>query len=391
MAWLKNRSKFHNTASTIEKSYVYPELRLSQAEHAQTIAVSGKWLACAWSSRGGASLGVIPLEEHGKRPEDVRQVHPHSQAIMDIQFHPYRDDLVGTVGDDGAVKVTDLATDLISDVGAHGQDRPAYVFRWNLAADSVVASGGADGMVRVWDASNPGKCLAEAATAPGCVWDLAWSYAGDPVVACMGDDKNLSLIDVRAAKVVFQGAAHAGTKRAKVAWLGNEDKLATTGFSKFRERQFFVWDKRNMEKPLASKSYGSSPSVLTPHYDPDTKLVYLAGRGESSVQVIDVSLAKSPYYTELVTGKVTAKDPHTSVALLPKRALDVMDCEVGRLYRATARDYVEVVHFHVSRRNKDFFADELFPPTASAYSMSAQEFLDGSARPPVTKSLDPEA
>ena len=67
MAWLKNRSKFHNTASSVSKDLTYPDLRPSPAEHSQGIAVSGKFIAVAWAARGGAQIGILKHEESGKR------------------------------------------------------------------------------------------------------------------------------------------------------------------------------------------------------------------------------------------------------------------------------------------------------------------------------------
>ena len=157
-----------------------------------------------------------------------------------------------------------------------------------------------------------------------------------------------------------------------------------------RERELRIFDVRQFNKSIGSLGFGSAPGVLTPHFDADTKLVFLCGRGEGTVYTIDMSQDKAPFHSNLITGKVQEKEPHTSACLAPKRSLQVLDCEVDRLYRVL-KSSVQLVHFHVNRVNKDLFHEDLFPPTPSSASSYAQDFFAGNpCNPPHLASLEPK-
>jgi hypothetical protein len=157
-----------------------------------------------------------------------------------------------------------------------------------------------------------------------------------------------------------------------------------------RERELHVYDTRQFSKSVGSLGFGSAPGVLSPHFDPDSKLLFLSGRGEGTIYTIDMSLEKAPFHSNLITGKVQEKEPQTSSCLAPKRSLQILDCEVNRLYRVL-KSSVQIVHFHVSRVNKDIFHDDLFPPSPSSFSMSSQDFFSGNpCSPPHLASLEPK-
>lgn len=57
----------------------------------------------------------------------------------------------------------------------------------------------------------------------------------------------------------------------------------TAGFSKVSEREYAVWDNRDLSQPLIKKrldDYGGIPFIF---YDDDLRVVYIAGKGESAV------------------------------------------------------------------------------------------------------------
>lgn len=67
-------------------------------------------------------------------------------------------------------------------------------------------------------------------------------------------------------------------KASRVVWLGNSDRIATTGFSKTRDRQFAVWDSKSLAKSLAMSNVDSSTGVLDLLFDNDTSLLFLGGK-----------------------------------------------------------------------------------------------------------------
>lgn len=132
----------------------------------------------------------------------------------------------------------------------------------------------------------------------------------------------------------------------------------------------------------------SSTGVISPIYDADTNIHYLAGNGDSSVRAFEITDDKN-LITDLTT--VAGDLPQKGIAFVPKRALDVMDTEVARLLRLTQQAIVPV-SFNVPRKTKSKFADDLFPNTPGPIpALSADEWFSGSTKPPVLVSLDPEA
>lgn len=66
-------------------------------------------------------------------------------------------------------------------------------------------------------------------------------------------------------------------------WLGDSQTILTTGFSKISERQYAVWDLRDLTQPLIMKRLDEYSGVAQPYYDEDSKVVYIAGKGESAI------------------------------------------------------------------------------------------------------------
>lgn len=71
---------------------------------------------------------------------------------------------------------------------------------------------------------------------------------------------------------------HAGTRSNKVAYLGGTGRVVTTGFSRHLDRQVSVWNDDDLSAPLHEETIDSSSGVIFPYFDPDTNILYLAGK-----------------------------------------------------------------------------------------------------------------
>lgn len=87
---------------------------------------------------------------------------------------------------------------------------------------------------------------------------------------------------------------HAGPKASKVVFLGSTGRLLTTGFSRHSDRQYAVWDENDLSKPLYIDTIDSSSGIVFPFYDPDTNMVYLAGKGDGNIRYYEVT-EEAPY------------------------------------------------------------------------------------------------
>ncbi|ORY50596.1 DUF1900-domain-containing protein [Rhizoclosmatium globosum] len=225
------------------------------------------------------------------------------------------------------------------------------------------------------------KTVANWSAAAG-VSGLSWSSCGSSLAAISKDalvrvwDPRTSLIPVATS-----GYFHISNKPSSVLWLsgGLDSLLLTTGTSKGRDRECALWDKVD-----------SAGGTLMPLFDEDSKLLFLAGRGESTIRTYEVT---SSAITQTPTAFMTSR-PILAATLAPKPLLDVMDCEVARLMivgsGSNGSNVVFPVKVNVERKDKSEFQTDLFPDTTELNaSLSATQWLSGINGNIVKVSLDP--
>jgi coronin-1B/1C/6 len=144
-------------------------------------------------------------------------------------------------------------------------------------ADNVLASASTDLTIKLWDIEK-GQERQEITGHTEIIQSLAWNHNGS-LIATTCRDKRIRIFDVRSNKIVQEGSGHQGIKGSRVVWLGDSDRLVTTGFSRMSDRQLNLWDTNNLEKPIKQEFLDTSSGVNMPFYDADTKMLYLAGKG----------------------------------------------------------------------------------------------------------------
>ncbi len=63
-------------------------------------------------------------------------------------------------------------------------------------------------------------------------------------------DKKLRIWDVRQERAAHEVPGHSGAKNSRVVWMGEHNRVATTGFSKMSDRQLDVWDVGSPQEPI---------------------------------------------------------------------------------------------------------------------------------------------
>lgn len=63
-------------------------------------------------------------------------------------------------------------------------------------------------------------------------------------------DKKLRIWDVRQERPTHEGPGHTGAKSSRAVWMGEHNRIATTGFSKMSDRQMGLWDVGNPSTPI---------------------------------------------------------------------------------------------------------------------------------------------
>lgn len=206
---------------------------------------------------------------------------------------------------------------------------------------------------------------------------LSWRSDGT-VFATTCKDKQVRVQDPRSNKVTHCANSHQGLKDSRVVWLGDPNWVLTTGFDavntarffkrllliemnylQVRLREVYIRDIRNFEEPVkilqldCSTGYVSlilsclnffidcqSCRILVPLYDIDTNMLFLAGKGDTTIQYMEVS-ERDPY---LIEGLRHSGEQTKGACLVPKRGMQVMQAEVNRVLQLTSTSVIPITY-----------------------------------------------
>lgn len=114
----------------------------------------------------------------------------------------------------------------------------------------------------------------------------------------------------------------------------------TTGFDAARIRQVIIRDVRNLSVPEKVLELDCSTGILMPLFDPDTNMLFLAGKGDTTINYMEVT-DKDPY---LIEGLRHTGEQTKGACLIPKRALKVMEGEVNRVLQLTSNMVIPIMY-----------------------------------------------
>jgi WD40 repeat protein len=321
----------------MQRTKCYDNLKVHGAVSNSIVRVNIESFAVPWNGTGGP-LAVIPLSQTGRLPTNVPCFEIGSQ-LLDFDAHPFNTRIFATGGEDAHVKiwrvpeggllaqkkaVTTAEADMI------GHTRKITTVNFHPTADNILLTSGFDLVVRVWDITRATETLVLSGH-NDTIAGLAVGYRGDTLVTgCR--DKQLRIFDMRSKAVVNETTAHTGSKGSRVTWLGSKPQLLSAGFSKSSEREFKIWDTRNFGNALTTITLDQLAGVITPFYDEDIGVVYLAGRGDASIKMYElVDEAPFAHYLNDHSSNV----PQMGIAMLPKQINDVRAVEIARFLKVS--------------------------------------------------------
>ena len=392
MAWRFKASKYKNAAPLEPKldSHIRDLAIGSYHSCGNFIGASAAFMAFNWDVVG-SSLAVLPLGTTG-RPDKaaIPRIDAHSQLVTDFAWSPFDDGLLATGSQDQTIKLwripeAGLTKNLtVAEVTLPEQPRRVETVTWHPAAGGVLTSS-CGGGVTVWDLTR----ARDTWTWPGHgdqVQSVAWQQSGS-LLATQAKDKMLRLFDPRSASSagpVSSSPSHDGMKDSKVVWVG-ENRILTSGFGGDRARELILRDIRNISTPQKVLSLDVSSGILVPLFDPDTKMVFLAGKGDRYIQFVEVA-DKEPWFVE---GLRHTGDQIKGACLVPKRALEVMQGEVNRVLQVSNTSIIPVT-WQVPRKSYREYHADIYPDTPGTEpGMGPQNWLDGANVQPPRQSLDP--
>lgn len=163
------------------------------------------------------------------------------------------------------------------------------------SADYLLHSTAA-GCVNLWDLTTQ-KEVFGSNEHPDVIQSLSWKLDGT-LMTTSCKDKVVRIVDPRSNVPITMAAdSHQSIKDSRVVWLGDQSRILTTGFDSARLRQIIIRDLRNFNTPEKTLELDCSTGVLMPLYDPDTNMLFLAGKGDTTITYMEVT-DKDPYLIE---------------------------------------------------------------------------------------------
>uniref|UniRef100_A0A8C5MUJ8 Coronin n=1 Tax=Leptobrachium leishanense TaxID=445787 RepID=A0A8C5MUJ8_9ANUR len=344
-------SKFRNVyGKSASREKCYECIPITKNVHDNHFcAVNAKFLAIVSESAGGGSFLVIPIQQ-------VR--------VWEIP--------------DGGLKrnMTDAVLEL------YGHSRRVGLIEWHPTANNILFSAGYDYKILIWNLD-----IGDAVKMIDCHTDvILWiSFNRDgSLLATACKDKKLRVLEPRSGRVL-QEANCKNHKVTRVVFIGDMNRLLTTGVSRWNTRQMALWDQEDLSMPLIEEEVDGLSGLLFPFYDMDTHMLYLAGKGDGNIRYYEITTEK-PYLTYLTEFRSPA--PQKGLGVMPKHGLDVSQCEIFRFYKLiTLKNQIEPISMIVPRRSETY-QEDIYPMTPGMEpAVTADEWLNGMNRGPVLVSL----
>ncbi|KAL7068250.1 hypothetical protein ACR3K2_13010 [Cryptosporidium serpentis] len=382
----------------------------------------GYGLACStnflgFANDGGGGCGtVLSIESAGVRKPPIMIISGHNAGITNMSFSPFYNNILATSSDDKTIKIWNLPTsgeyynilnqDFMESQNINrneyilnitspastlsGHEKRVYFCEFNHCADNILATASLDNKVVIWDMNKESEAFS-ISNINCSSYDLKWNYLGT-LLATMNKDKKTRILDPRSESVVSLFNAHDGTRIGKCVWLegpgGNQNKILTTGFSQTGMRSIRLWDIRSLSNCLTNIELDIISSTLYPYYQNEFRLLSIFGKGDGNIKIYEFNNENDNLN---LVEEFRTTQAQRGCCFLPTRALSIDKSEVLRIYKSIGTETIDVISFSMHRKTH-VYNKELFPDCfAGKPSLSAEEWINGSSRPPILISLDPSS
>lgn len=344
-------------------------------------------MAVNWDSSGGGAFAIIPLNEIGKAPDKVSLFRGHKGPVLDTAFNPFNERQLVSCSDDGDICLWEIPEDFsfhkyldeednVKDIITplkvlSGHSRKVGHIQFHPCAKNVIASSSLDYTVKLWNLETGKDEITLKHN--DLVTSFAFNYNGS-LLATTSRDKKLRVWDIRSQKVISEGNSHTGAKPSRVVWVGNTDRVITTGFSKLSDRQVGIWDVNKIDAgPIGGFNViDSSSGVLIPVFDDATSILYLIGKGDGNIRYYEYD---NDILHEL--SEFASTDPQRGFAVAPKASVSLKDNEILRAFKTVNDNMIEPISFIVPRKSETFQQD-IYPDCPSDKpALTAEEFFAG--------------
>uniref|UniRef100_A0A7S3PPJ2 Coronin n=1 Tax=Aplanochytrium stocchinoi TaxID=215587 RepID=A0A7S3PPJ2_9STRA len=340
------------------------------------IQASTKFLA--YSARHG--VAVVPHGAFGKSAAQPLIIDGHQNHTLAFEFSPFYDNVLVTGGGDTKCEIClwafpeeGLYENLHeTDATYTGHTRNVDCLAMNHVVDAVLASGSKDKTVKTWNLET-GQIQLDVDDFGGPICDLKWNYDGN-IICASSKAKSVRFIDPRTGDVIdsldepFESMGH-GTR---ISYLGNTGQVAMCGKDKER-RILKIFDIRALKEPVGSTEIDRGSGQLMMLFDEGVNVIYVASKGSNTIKYYEAT-PDFPHVHHIDDFRAPAQT--VGICMLPKRAVNVAECEVTAMLQLT-REAIVPSSFIVPRKSPMFQGD-LYPACfAGKPAMSAKDYFEG--------------
>lgn len=231
-------------------------------------------------------FAAVPNFPH-KLPDNLPLARSHTAPVLDTDWSPHNDSIVASAGEDGKVLIWKVdANDFEGWAQEHWEPRDfdpvaridasarkVGQVAFHPTAENVLASASGEHVVKLWDLANTEEARSVLSGHGDAIQSIAFNPTGTLLVTTCRDRK-LRLFDPRAGGTAVRITdGHGGIKGSRAVWMGELDKIATTGFSKMSDRQVSVWDAGSLNN-LKTIVLDQSSGVVMPFWT-DNNILFL--------------------------------------------------------------------------------------------------------------------
>lgn len=380
------------TAATRENSYDQIKGTRS-AWDSNHIDASTEYFAAIWEAQGGGAVCAKKHSDTGKGTANPPLVCGHKAAVLDLEFSPFNPYLLATASEDCMVKIWALPEEGLKEEMKEeaqllkGHKRKAGTVSWHPCANNVLATSGADYVVKIWDVES-GDTKLNVEGHGNIIQSVKWNYNGSQIVtACK--DKKLRLFDPRQPEQIAEWHGHDGVKGPRAIFCGKGGLICTAGTSRSSDRQLFLWDQKNLEKPVYKLNVDTSSGQFMTWFDDDTNMLWVGGKGDGNIRYYELDREGDKVELFELT-QFKSADPQKGLCMVPKRALDVRSCEISKFLKLTPKDIVIPISFCVPRKS-ELFQDDIYPDTyAGKPTVTCDAWVGGENADPELVSMEPK-
>lgn len=374
---------------------VFSDLRSNESGNNKNLATNGKYVTCPLRG-GGGPIVVLDVSKRGRidnKRQSSNTINVHRGRVTDVSFYPFDQRTLATGSEDCMVSITQIPEDGMNGIinkplcTLDGHTKKITQLAWHPTSSNVLTSCSYDGNLRIWDVEAQFSKISYESEDE--ISTFSWNDDGS-MVGLATKRKNeavVTMLDPRTPDAAMSWKAHRKAKRPHIIFMEKIGKICTVGLRPPAQKQIAIWDPKMLSEPVTKCDIGSSAGVSFPYYDRDNSILYIAAKGDSTINYWEVD-NQDPFLHHL-SGY---RDGHTTkgICWYPKRMCTTTKCEIAFCMRLSNKNTIDPISFMVPRKSQ-MFAKDLYPDAYSGQpSQTAVSYFAGKNANPVCESMNPK-